>query len=79
MQKYHDLEKQRKRFHLSYLYDSGPKLQFNQQLQEIFARKLNTQDPLSKYRNLQLIVSTKNPYTLNTLLSEYKPSHPLLM
>ncbi|CAF1049326.1 unnamed protein product [Rotaria sordida] len=79
IQNYHRLEREKKRFRLSYLYDSGPKLQFNQQLQEIFTQNLNTHDPLSKYRDLQLIVSTKNPYTLNTLLSEYKPSHPLLI
>ncbi|CAF3974076.1 unnamed protein product [Rotaria sordida] len=79
IEKYHELENKKKRFRLSYLYDFGPKLQFNQQLREIFTQNLNTDDPLSKYRDLQLIVSTKNPYTLNTLLSKYKPSHPLLI
>ncbi|CAF3972408.1 unnamed protein product [Rotaria sordida] len=78
IEKYQELEKKKKRFRLSYLYDFGPKLQFNQQLRDIFKRNLNTQELLSKYRDLQLIVSTKNPYTLNAILCQHKPSHPLL-
>ncbi|CAF4546108.1 unnamed protein product [Rotaria sp. Silwood1] len=76
--KYQDLAKANKRFRISYLHDFGPKRQFNEELREIFSRNLNVKDPLSNYRDLQLIFSTKNPHTLNALLSQYKPSHPLL-
>ncbi|CAF4829713.1 unnamed protein product, partial [Rotaria sp. Silwood2] len=74
-----EAEKKHERIRLSYLYEYGPKRQFHEQLHQILSTHLNTSTASSKQRNkLKLILTTKQPHSLNALLSQQKPKHDLL-
>ncbi|CAF4561267.1 unnamed protein product [Rotaria sp. Silwood2] len=74
-----EAEKKHERIRLSYLYEYGPKRQFHEQLHKILSTHLNTSTASSKQHNkLKLILTTKQPHSLNALLSQQKPKHELL-
>ncbi|CAF1172792.1 unnamed protein product [Rotaria sordida] len=72
-----DLEDHNQRFHLSYLYEYGPKQKFNQELEEILSKSLNPSKTSARTNPINIRFTTKLPYSLNALLSQQKPFHPL--
>ena len=71
--------KKNQRFHLSYIYDNvGPRGKFNKKLREILSKHVQPQNPTFENSKLQLDITTKTQYSLNSLLSRQRPSHPIL-
>ncbi|CAF1352319.1 unnamed protein product [Rotaria sordida] len=73
-----ELKQNNQCFRLSYLYEYGPKHKFNEELQEILSARLNPSNPSSKANKINIRLTTKLHHSLNALLSQQKPSHPLL-
>ncbi|CAF1526409.1 unnamed protein product [Adineta steineri] len=72
-----ELEKNNQLIRLNYLYEFGPKHEFNRQLQEILSNNLvDKKIPFTK-QQLTINLTTIHQYSLNGLLSQQKPSHPL--
>ncbi|CAF5160408.1 unnamed protein product, partial [Rotaria magnacalcarata] len=79
LQKKQDLLKRNRRFHLSYLYDNmSPKGIFNKKLREILSQNIQLENTTFENNKLQFIITTKHQYSLNSLLSEQRPTHPIL-
>jgi len=72
-----ELEKKNQRVGLTYLYQFGPKRKFNKELRKILSKNLPTPAQFSNNK-IKLILTTKQQYSLNALLSQQKPSHQLL-
>jgi hypothetical protein len=72
-----ELEKKNQRIRLTYLYQLGPKRRFNSKLREILSENLHTAAQSSKNK-IKIILTTKQQYSLNALLSQQKPVHQLL-
>jgi len=75
-----ELEKNNQRIQLIYLYQFGPKQKFDKKLREILLKHLytSTKSSLSTDKQIKIILRTKQQYSLNALLSQQKPFHPLL-
>ncbi len=73
-----ELEKNHQRIQLTYLYQFGPKRQFNKKLQEILSENLHTTAAPYSRNKIKIILTTKQQYSLNALLSQQKPVHQLL-
>ena len=58
---------------LSYRYEYGSKHLFDAKLREILSKHLDTPDQPAQYK-MKLVVTTKQHYSLNALLSAQKPS-----
>ncbi|CAF4210878.1 unnamed protein product, partial [Adineta steineri] len=72
-----ELEKNKQLIRLNYLHEFGPKHEFNRQLKEILSNKLvDKKIPFIK-QQLTINLKTIHQYSLNGLLSQQKPSHPL--
>jgi hypothetical protein len=79
LNKNQELENNDQRFKLSYLYQYGSKHKFNKKLQTILSKALYTPPPTPSTDNkIRIILSTKQQYSLNALLSQQKPCHTLL-
>jgi len=80
-QKFIDLkresEKKNQRVQLTYLYQFGSKLQFHKKLREILSENVHTAAQFSK-KKTKIILTPKQQYSLNALLSQQKPFHQLL-
>ncbi|CAF5206116.1 unnamed protein product [Rotaria magnacalcarata] len=73
-----ELDKKNERVQLTYLYEFGPKRQFNQRLQEILSRNLKTTNNTSSKTNpIKIKMMTKHQHSLNALFSEQNPLHNL--
>ncbi|CAF4437223.1 unnamed protein product, partial [Rotaria magnacalcarata] len=71
--------KRNRRFHLSYLYDNmSPKGIFNKKLREILSQNIQLENTTFENNKLQFVITTKHQYSLNSLLSEQRPTHPIL-
>ncbi|CAF1455023.1 unnamed protein product [Adineta steineri] len=72
-----ELEKNKQLIRLNYLHEFGPKYEFNRQLKEILSNNLvDKKIPFIK-QQLTINLKTIHQYSLNGLLSQQKPSHPL--
>ncbi|CAF1451813.1 unnamed protein product [Adineta steineri] len=72
-----ELEKNNQLIRLNYLHEFGVKHEFNRQLKEILSKNLvNTNAPFER-QQLTINLTTIHQYSLNGLLSQQKPSHPL--
>lgn len=60
------------RFH--YLYQYGPRCQFSQQFHQLWTNCFSQHPVLSNDKS-KVILTTKHPYSLNTLLDRHKSSH----
>jgi hypothetical protein len=82
VQKNQELEKKNQRVRLTYLYQFGPKRKFNKKLREILSENLRTTAQSSAAsainKKIKIVLTTKQQYSLNALLSQQKPSHHLL-
>ncbi|CAM4946829.1 unnamed protein product [Rotaria socialis] len=73
-----ELDKKNERVQLTYLYEFGPKGQFNQRLQEVLSRNLKTTNNTSSKTNpIKIKMMTKHQHSLNALFSERNPLHNL--
>jgi hypothetical protein len=75
-----ELEKNNLRISLTYLYQLGPKHTFDTMFKEILSKHLYPPSKLAsvpKSKQVRCILKTKQQYSLNALLSQQKPSHPL--
>jgi hypothetical protein len=72
-----ELDKKKRRCQLTYLYEYGSKRQFNDRLQQVLSDYLNTNLHLSTNEQIKIILTTKQQYSLNALLSQQKPQHDL--
>lgn len=63
---------------LTYLYEFGPIRQFNEKLHEILRECLNASNKTSDNFKIKLNIRTKYQHSLNALLSQQKPNHPLI-
>jgi hypothetical protein len=73
-----ELEKKKQRVQLTYLYQYGSKRNFNEKLQKILSPYLNAHIQSAINKKIKIILTTKQQYSLNALLSRQKPFHPLL-
>ncbi|CAF1346300.1 unnamed protein product [Rotaria sordida] len=73
-----ELKQKDQYFRLSYLYEYGPKHKFNKELQEILSTGLNPSNTSAKINKINIRLTTKLHHSLNALLSQQKPSHPIL-
>ena len=80
-----DLENTNRRIELNYPYEYGPKHVFNRKLRHILienSEPLPTTTMSSSHSNnqkqLKVFIRTKQQYSLNALLTEQKPNHPLV-
>ncbi|CAF1322835.1 unnamed protein product [Adineta steineri] len=72
-----ELEKNKQLIRLNYLHEFGRKHEFNRQLKEILSTNLvDKKIPFIK-QQLTINLKTIHQYSLNGLLSQQKPSHPL--
>ena len=72
-----ELEKTNQLFRLSYLYQFGPKHEFNKKCRKILSDDLKPH--VQPWKNkTKLVLTTKHQYSLNALLARQKPSHDLL-
>jgi len=82
VQKNQELEKKNQRIGLTYHYQFGPKRKFNKKLRVILSENLRTTAQSSSVsainKKIKIILTTKQQYSLNALLSQQKPSHQLL-
>ena len=69
-----ELEKKNELIRLSYLYEFGPRREFDQKMKEILCNSLESSNTASKKKKLKIKITTKNQYSLNALLSRQKPS-----
>ncbi|CAF4818731.1 unnamed protein product [Rotaria sp. Silwood1] len=72
-----ELEEQNQRFHLSYLCEYGPKQKFNEELQKMLSKSLNSSKKSAKMNTINLRFTTQSSYSLNAFLGKQKPYHPL--
>ena len=72
------LDKKNQRIRLFYLHAYGSRRQFQTQLRQILLPYLTKEKYLSKSYTTKIVPSVKYQYSLNALLSEQKPNHPLL-
>ncbi|CAF3228108.1 unnamed protein product [Rotaria sp. Silwood2] len=72
-----ELEQKNQRFRLSYLYEFGPKHKLNQELKKTLSASLNSTSNSSNTKKIDVRFTTKLQHSLNALLSEQKPCHPL--
>jgi len=63
---------------LHYLYELGPRCQFNQQFQQLWTKYFDKHPTLSKEK-VQILLSTKHLYSLNSLLANQKCSLSVLL
>lgn len=76
-----ELESNNQQIRLSYFYQYGPKHKFNEKLKEILLANLHLPANVSfekKHQKLKILLTTKQKCSLNALLSQQKPDHPLL-
>ncbi|CAF1602325.1 unnamed protein product [Rotaria magnacalcarata] len=74
-------EKKNERVRLFYLNAFGSKRKFNTQLREILSNYLKRKESSSassKPNEIKILSTAKYQYSLNALLSQQKPNHPLL-
>lgn len=79
MNRNEELVKKNQRIRLSYLHAFGSRYKFEEQLREILFTYLKKKGSSSKLEFPKLLSSVKYQYSLNALLSEQKPYHPLLI
>ncbi|CAF4227361.1 unnamed protein product, partial [Adineta steineri] len=72
-----ELEKNKQLIRLNYLHEFGVKYEFNRQLKEILSKNLVDKNAPFIKQKLTINLSTIHQYSLNALLSQQKPSHPL--
>ena len=72
-----DLENSNRRIELYYPYEYGPKQEFNRKLRDILIQNFETEHNRN-CKKLKVILHTKQQYSLNALLTEPKPKHPLI-
>ncbi|CAF1450822.1 unnamed protein product, partial [Adineta steineri] len=72
-----ELEKNNQLIRLNYLHEFGVKHEFNKQLKEILSKNLVDKNAPFIKQQLMINLSTIHQYSLNSLLSQQKPSHPL--
>ncbi|CAF4469521.1 unnamed protein product [Rotaria socialis] len=51
---------------------------FNKKLREILSQNIQLENTTFENNKLQFIITTKHQYSLNSLLSEQRPTHPIL-
>jgi hypothetical protein len=68
-----ELEKHDRIARLSYRYEYGQRHAFDRQLRDILSKHLDVPDQPAQYK-MKLVVTTKQHYSLNGLLSAQKPS-----
>lgn len=76
-----DLESNHQLIRLSYFYQWGPRSEFDEKLKKILREHLQMPTQTSfekKHQQIKLILTTQTKYSLNALLSQQKPQHPLL-
>ncbi len=75
-QKFYDtkqeLEKKNQRVQLTYLYQYGSKRHFHEELKKILSPYLSAHVELSRNQQIKIILTTKQQYSLNALLSRQK-------
>ena len=59
--------------HFHYLYDYGPRCQFNQQFHELWSKYFTDHSVLSNEKS-KILLTTKQLHSLNALLTQYKSS-----
>ena len=62
---------------LFYLYQYGSKENFHKKLQDILSKRLNIPTPSWKNK-IKIWLGTRQQHSLNALLSQQQPVHPLL-
>ncbi|CAF3499986.1 unnamed protein product [Rotaria sp. Silwood2] len=71
-----ELEKKNASIRLTYMYEFGPRREFNQQMKQILWNRLESSTMGSKKKKLKIKIMTKTQHSLNTLLSRQKPIMP---
>ena len=71
--KNHEYEENNRFFHLYYLYEWGPRRQFNRQFRELWSKYI-AQYPMLSGNVAKITLSTKHLHSLNALLAREKPS-----
>jgi len=81
-QKFYDtkqeLEKKNQRVQLTYLYQYGSKRHFNEEVKKLLSTYLDAKLEPAISKKIKIILTTKQQYSLNALLSRQKPFHQLL-
>ena len=75
------LESKNQQIRLSYFYQFGPKEKFDEKLKEVLRQNLRQPAEASfesRHKQIKILLTTKQKYSLNALLSQQKPDHPLL-
>ncbi|CAF1249427.1 unnamed protein product [Adineta ricciae] len=76
---YEELAQNKRLIRLSYFYAYGPHRKFKQILKKTLSENLRRADHQTREHNeLKINIMTQHRYSLNALLSQQKPSHPLL-
>ncbi|CAF1513059.1 unnamed protein product, partial [Adineta steineri] len=47
-------------------------------LREMLSQKIQLENTTFEIKKLQFVITTKHQYSLNSLLSEQRPTHPIL-
>ena len=71
-----ELDERKQLVRLTYSYQYGPRLDFERQVRQLLTHQLASRLKVLPTK-LKIILQTKQQYSLNALLTQQKPSHPL--